>query len=485
MRYTYILLLFISHLSFGQKEDVNWFFGDSLLLNFNDGIITPTQVSGRADETCVSISDTAGNLLFYSDGSLVWNTNFEIMDNSYLDIDQYVDGTGSSLSQGSLILPDPGNANQYYMFNLFEFGISYSIVDINLNGGLGDVKIDAKNIYLDVDTYLTEKLQAVKHGNGKDWWILFHAKPPSFTEDSTNTFFELLLTSEGILGPFVVNAGKKKTYLSSIGQMTFSPQGDKLAYTNESGLEVLNFDRCIGDISEFVSSDSMFGSHNPYGCAFSSDGNKVYVSSSHESGDKIYQYCLNCKDEFENTKTLIYKESFDNYAIGHMLLGPDDKIYFVTYYYTWYNPYFTPINMNLSVINSPNNEGLACDVDTLTIYLGGRRSTFGLPNKVNYNLGVLEGSECDTLDVSFNTISTKNEITIYPNPATDHLFINALNNFNNTELIITDATGKTILTQTLTAANNKINITTLSKGIYFVNIKREGEVIYSDSFVKQ
>ena len=72
--------------------------------------------------------------------------------------------------------------------------------------------------------------------------------------------------------------------------------------------------------------------------------------------------------------------------------------------------------MNLSVINYPNLASLSCDVDTLTIPLGGRRVTGGLPNMVNYNLRALEGSPCDTI-TAINEIKLEGEIQIYPNPA--------------------------------------------------------------------
>ncbi|MBK7107738.1 MAG: hypothetical protein IPH61_00925 [Bacteroidetes bacterium] len=44
-------------------------------------------------------------------------------------------------------------------------------------------------------------------------------------------------------------------------------------------------------------------------------------------------------------------------------------------------------NMNLSVINSPNNLGLSCDFDTLSLGLNGKGGTFVLPNICDYSLG--------------------------------------------------------------------------------------------------
>lgn len=59
---------------FGQKEANMWYFGNNAGVDFNSG--SPIAFSGSAMtqlEGCASISDTAGNTLFYTNGALVWN----------------------------------------------------------------------------------------------------------------------------------------------------------------------------------------------------------------------------------------------------------------------------------------------------------------------------------------------------------------------------------------------------------------------------
>src|SRR5690606_14445353 len=47
--------------------------------------------------------------------------------------------TGTTYSLAPLICPHPGNASQYYVIYQKNGGLYYSIVDMSLNGGLGDV----------------------------------------------------------------------------------------------------------------------------------------------------------------------------------------------------------------------------------------------------------------------------------------------------------------------------------------------------------
>src|SRR5215207_1693788 len=97
------------------------------------------------NEGCSSISDDNGNLLFYSDGMTIWDASHNIMPN----------GTGlhgqTSSSQSCLIAPDPGNTDLFYVFTAPEYatndGLEYSVVDMNLNGGMGDVT-GIKNVVL-------------------------------------------------------------------------------------------------------------------------------------------------------------------------------------------------------------------------------------------------------------------------------------------------------------------------------------------------
>ncbi|MFN0275226.1 MAG: T9SS type A sorting domain-containing protein [Chitinophagales bacterium] len=481
-----ILVLKLAY-AFSQKNNINWFFGDSALITFTDAGIVATKVPGYAYEASVSYSDSEGNLLFYSDGSKIYDTSKTIMSNSYLDIDQYISGSGSSICQGSIVIPKPASDHEYYIINKVEEGLKYSKLDMLLNGGLGDIVIDAKNIWIfDAGAegkYVSQKMTATKHGNGKDWWVLFHGRSASFSGDSINTFYKLLVTDEGIAGPYEQEIGLKIENIY-VGQMVFSPDGSKLAYTGNYSLEVFDFDRCTGELIEYKKVDTINGpSFSPYGCAFSSDSKKIYVSEIYNFGnDKIYQYDLSSEDDLSETKTLIYKCQVDNYGIGQMLLGSDNRIYFTIIYYNLPSAEYTLWNMNLSVINNPNEAGLACDVDTATVWLGGARSITGLPNMPNYNLGALAGSPCDTI-TALQEAENKNSIDVYPNPAKNYFYITT----NLTETVyytLQNSLGQTISEGSF-SQNTMLPAQNLTCGIYFLQVKNvEGQCIKTEKIVK-
>ena len=103
----------------------------------------------------------------------VWNKNHQVMPNGNGLLGNF------SSTQSSLIVAQPGSSRYFYIFTTDDFyedglqyGFRYSVVDICFDNGLGDVLSDQKNIKL-LDT-VAEKLTAVKHINGNDFWIIVH-----------------------------------------------------------------------------------------------------------------------------------------------------------------------------------------------------------------------------------------------------------------------------------------------------------------------
>ncbi|MGB4929786.1 MAG: T9SS type A sorting domain-containing protein, partial [Chitinophagales bacterium] len=161
------------------------------------------------------------------------------------------------------------------------------------------------------------------------------------------------------------------------------------------------------------------------------------------------------------------------------------KIYFIIGYNLIPNNIYTYKNMNLCVINEPNLLGDACNIDTSTIWLGGRRAITGLPNMVNYSLGAIPGSECDTLGVNVITLEHKEIFSVFPNPTTDILHIN----YSGTEnvfytLTITNATGAEVFKLQNFNSNKEINVKSFPAGVYFYTIYADDKSIHSGTIVK-
>src|SRR5687767_711376 len=178
-------IAFFIHTS-AQQQTEKWYFGVLAGVDFSPA--TPVALTGMLNTTegCASMSDSAGNLLFYSDGITVWNRSHAVMPN----------GTGLlgdvSTTQAALIVPKPGSNTIYYEFTLDDTGgldgLRYSVIDMTLDGGFGDVTAE-KNIF--VRNNLTEKLTGVAQANGTDYWIAVH-------ENGNDTFYVYSLTAAGL-----------------------------------------------------------------------------------------------------------------------------------------------------------------------------------------------------------------------------------------------------------------------------------------------
>ena len=223
----HLLLLFVFILSlscYAQGEANIWYFGDHAGLDFNSGNpVVLTNGKLNTYEGCATISNSAGQLLFYTDGITVWNKNHQIMPNG-----NGLKGDPSS-SQSAIIVPKPNQSNIYYIFTVdFEAhpnGCQYSEVDMNLNGGLGNVTSN-KNIPL--VTPVCEKLTAVKNASGDGYWVVLHGY-------GNNSFIAYSITTAGVnLTPIISNVGTKieTDFTRTLGYLKFSPDGTKLISCN-------------------------------------------------------------------------------------------------------------------------------------------------------------------------------------------------------------------------------------------------------------
>ena len=87
---------------FAQGEADNWYFGENAGVNFSTGspvVLTDGQLN--TTEGCSTISNSSGDLLFYTDGITIWDRDHNIMPNG-------TDLSGDpSSSQSAIIVPKP------------------------------------------------------------------------------------------------------------------------------------------------------------------------------------------------------------------------------------------------------------------------------------------------------------------------------------------------------------------------------------------
>lgn len=336
-----------------QRENV-WAFGDHAGLDFNGRSPVAIKTSIVTREGCASISDEKGRLLFYTDGTSVWDRNNVLMPNGK-DLPGFGVNITSSTVQGSMIMPMPGSSTKYYVFSLgaIELGhfgeLYYSIVDMELNNGLGDLSMMGKLL----ENGLAEHMTGVA-GNNCDIWLL----TISSTTGSLNAY---KIEASGIhtnpvLSPTI---GSIEKY----GTIDVSPDRKRLAIA-KNDLLLMNFDAETGTATNPVLLNTPNGY---YGTCFSPDGSKLYSSS----GSVLQQFDLSSRDvqKIKASRMTISSQAFS------MKRGPDNKIYVTTG--------LNGTSPALNVINYPNLAGMDCQLMRPGIQLlPGTAHNLGLPNVV-------------------------------------------------------------------------------------------------------
>ena len=359
-----------------QGETSNWYFGNGAGITFNtDGSIAP-QTNGKLDtfEGCATISDSFGELLFYTDGITVYNQDHIVMSNGD---DLFGDSSGT---QSAIIVPKPGSEDIYFVFTVDasisaedpDNGLNYSIIDMSLNNGKGE--ITRKNVSLLKDC--SEKVTAVvRDCFDESLWLLTFASENG-NSANFNTFHAFEINQTGVVKKSIKSTFVDLNIEDPRGYLKISPNGEKLANANmKDGLFVYDFNATTGIVSN---QQKVFISGNytaPYGIEFAPNSQYLYVHASNDIFERtgnissLLQYDITVPEISETLETL----DTQNIYRGALQLGPDGKIYrtnAISYFQG--TPY-------LSVINHPNKKGKDSNYQHKAIELNGKNSTQGLP----------------------------------------------------------------------------------------------------------
>jgi len=410
-----------------------------------------------------SVCNSSGDLQFYTDGISMFNyLNDTIANSTRFNYDSIM-GPPYYLStlpaQSVIITPYPGQNDQYCVFHLSihffnnmqnaqPLKFSYSVVDMNANGGTGEMTVKDQTIIS--DTMLYYSLQAVKHGNGRDWWAVVH-------KWNSDLLYKVLLTPNGVsyttqqVGPVM------KSDLAYGGQTLFSPDGSRYAILRSDTNEVylFDFDRCTG---MFTYQETLTYNNNDVvtGCSFSPDSRRFYVSSS----TRLYQYDMSLTP-VSPTRVKVGDwdgaGGFNPYYFETHRLAPDGKIYITT-----------PPSEYLHVINAPNQPDTTCNFTQHTLKLKSYHAGT-VPEFPNYRLGNLQGLPCDTLNYSGTQELQENSFSIYPNPVSSICTIkfDKINEFGGV-VQIRDLTNRIVLQKRTEKQTSSLTIDLgfLSSGLY-------------------
>lgn len=488
-------ILLATYSLFSQnKSGYRWIVGNNISYGVFDGSPNPplvgqlfTNMSPAFPYVIASagsnICDSAtGKFLFMSNAMRIWDTAGNIMINgdSLQPLKIYTQNTPAvqGQTQGSLILPK-GSNGEFYVFistvsdSLYNAlwvpdiktpfdELRYNVVNMNLNGGLGAVTVKNKTLLKNTEMVRT-KMQACRHANGYDWWLLKQ------TGYGANTIKRFLVTKDSIYGPFTQSFPSPDWgQYDATGQICFSTDGNKFASIQGkcNSLFIADFDRCSGELSNPkvfnipIDSTTIPNPLPQYlmdslsnGVCFSPNSNYIYISRRYN----IYQFEFDEPDSnlawvrIQHGPDTSYQK-FQYY--GHLYIGPNDRIYIGN----WGGS-----AKQFSVIDFPDVKGLGCGFCRKCFRF---ENAFGglnaPPNMPDYTLGADLSKVCWPLG-SNEIFETIDILEIFPNPTSKLINIKTE---SKAKRQLFNSIGQLLFT----TVENQINLSKYSSGIYYIKV---------------
>jgi len=327
----------------GIAQNKLWYLSDkagtTFGMNFSGGNPTSFNTGTPINlyESLTMQSDVAGNMLWYSDGMYVYNKNHAKMPaNAVTPLQGTIEGVNNnppiaSAVQGALSFKWPGSTTKYLLFTTQSCdgartqGWRYHVIDMSLNGGLGD--ISSKDNLLMAGT---AEMQTF-YGSCDSVWVVTHGI-------NNNNFYSVLVTSAGVGSVVTSTVATPNKFDNGIsdaqnnasinfrgarGSLAINSLGNKIAMTGShpTGTHVLKFNRYTGVVSgpQIELYPPAPQRYDGYGTEWSPDGNILYVSSFEYERILHYNSSTNVLTELSFVSTSI--------AHGEIVTGPNGVLY--------------------------------------------------------------------------------------------------------------------------------------------------------------
>ncbi|MFN8152714.1 MAG: T9SS type A sorting domain-containing protein [Bacteroidia bacterium] len=423
-----------------------------------------------------NICDAQGNFLMSSNGVWIANANNDTMLNgSGLNPGPYVNAfpNGLLIDHNNAFVPFPNDSSKFLLFhhtgspnitNVPSLELFYSIIDMNLDSGLGGVDSNQKNVIIFQDT-ISWGFALCKHANGRDWWIVS-------VKDGSPIIHICLFSPNGIIINTTQVIGTFQNGYGNVCNPAFSTDGGKFSFTiyddsltRNSSVVICDFDRCAGQMYN-TRVVSVTSNQYLFGLSFSPNGKFIYTNTS----GNIFQID-------ESTLAIDTVATYDGFSFP---IPSAATTFFEQYLAANGKIYLTSGNgvQHLHEINYPDSAGLACDVQQHAVSLGVWHFR-AVPNHPNYNLGPVVGSICDTLSVGLAETAHDFRFSISPNPVSDGVVkLTYLLPQNKAGVLeVFDLTGQRVFSQQLPPWSTLqfLQLPELSNGLYTCVIRSGNE----------
>lgn len=398
------LVIIGTYSSFAQGENNVWMFGRNYSLDFNQSPPllrdnqylngTPTGLAGQATmppdqhkyNFSQAVCDAQGSIRFMVKMYLSLQ-NGQPSPNLFDSHEVPIPGTDFLQTTDMqfvrpIVVPHPGNPEQYFIFYIRDGGLLYSLFDMTLNGGRGNIVPGQKNkVAYGYNTIVANRVTTVQGCDGV-WLVAKHKH--------TNQYLSFKIDLNGI-NPVPVISGvatmMPEEYNNTYVELVASPNGKMLATASfvmanngyNGGIEIYDFEKCSGKLKNA----RLFEQGNYiYGVGFSPDSKKLYAAyseynpllspiSSSLRDQNLYQFDLTIPmvGPIVSSKTLILTNPTVRAGafcpirtpyLGSIRIGRDNKLY-LTNGAPEICEGTSGVGMALHVINNPNLQGMACN----------------------------------------------------------------------------------------------------------------------------
>lgn len=366
---TIILILTATLSSYAQRQDDNWCMGHGGGISFTTTPPTTYLSKIYSIETTAAVSDrNTGKLLFYTDGSRVWDTRHMVMQNGYqVGLDTQL----QTSSQGAVIVPFLNDKNKYYLFTIAVLRpnsgtLYYSVIDMTLNNGFGGVVSGQKKIK--IGDSLTEGMVVIP--GCEHIWLVTEKR---LTQD----VHVYDITAQGLNTTPIISRVSYPNTSQGQSSMKASPDHKKLIIIGNlfsgswrpSYFAIHDFDNTTGMVSNSMIIDTG-ADLNYYDCEFSANGKYLYTIKFQD----VFQYDVSLPTGAAISASKKVIKTLTAGIANGMQRRDDGTIYVVKYE-----------ESHLDAILNADLPYPGCTYQEKALTIGGN-GTYHLPQKVEYPL---------------------------------------------------------------------------------------------------